>query len=183
MMDNTYKHGQVLESQYARKHTQAIKAVLIKHLYFDYLWIYKCPGVIISNSAGGCFDRMALAVGSLAFCCLGVPWQAVWSLLNTLCNMKHFICTDRGDLEKKYEGTPQRPLQGKGQGNGAAGPMWIAISVVMLLILLTLPINATIVLAISLLTISMLAIMYVGDTNLVMVGDRNDDTASLTKKA
>ena len=56
MMNKAYKHNLVLESQYARKHTQAIEAVLIKRLYFDYLRIYKYPGVIVSNDTRGCFD-------------------------------------------------------------------------------------------------------------------------------
>ena len=51
MMANAYRHRQILESQYARKYTQAIEAVLVKRLYFDYLRIYKVPGAIISNDA------------------------------------------------------------------------------------------------------------------------------------
>ena len=53
MMVHAYKHGQIPESQYAQKDTQAIEAVLVKRLYFDYLQIYKVPGSIISNDAFG----------------------------------------------------------------------------------------------------------------------------------
>ena len=67
MMKNAYKHQQIPESQYARKITQVIKAVLMKRLYFDYLWIYKFPGAIVSNDARGCYDRMVLAIVLLSF--------------------------------------------------------------------------------------------------------------------
>ena len=77
MMAHAYKHKQIPESQYARKFTQAIEASLVKRLYFDYLRIYKVPGAMILNDARGCFDRMVLLVGSLAFRRLGVPWRAI----------------------------------------------------------------------------------------------------------
>ena len=126
---------------------------------------------------------MILSVGSLAFRRLGVPWRAIWAFLDTLRNMKHFIRTAHGDSESYYEGTPQKPLQGGGQGNGAAGPMWIAISVILLSIIATVPFNATIVSAISLATITMSAIMYVDDTDLLIIGNSADTTPSLTNKA
>ena len=103
MMANAYKHGQVPESQYARKYMQAIKAVLSKRLYFDYLRVYKVPGTIISNNTQGCFDRMVLALGSIAFWRLGIPWRLVCSLIDTLQNMKHYIWTSQGDSDDYYK--------------------------------------------------------------------------------
>ena len=122
MMAKAYEIGLVPESQYARKHTQAIEAVLIKRLYFDFLCIYKHPGALIFNNARGCFDRMVLAIGSLAFRRLGVPWRAVRALTNTLGNMRHYIRTAHGDSEDYYEGSPKKPLQGDGKGEQLGGP-------------------------------------------------------------
>ena len=183
MMAKAYKLGLVPESQYARKHTQAIEAVLIKRLYFDFLRIYKHPGAIIFNDTRGCFDRMVLAIGSLAFRRLGVPWRAVRALTNTLGNMRHYIRTAHGDSEDYYEGSPKKPLQGGGQGNGSAGPMWVAISIVLLSIIATVPFNATIISVISLATVTISAIMYVDDTDILVAGDANDDTSTLRNKA
>ena len=183
IIQNAYKHKQVPESQYARKHTQAIEAVLVKRLYFDYLRIYKLPGVIISNNARGCFDQMILSIGSLAFRRLGVPWKAVRTLTDTLRNMRHFIRTAHGNSSQYYEGTSSKPLQGGGQGNSAAGPMWVAISIILLSILATVPSNATFLSAISLATITFSAIMYVDDTNLLIIGDKHDNPETLTSKA
>ena len=51
MMNNAYKNKQVLESQYAQKCTQAIKAVVVKRIFFNGIQIYKIPGVMILNNA------------------------------------------------------------------------------------------------------------------------------------
>ena len=183
MMDNAYEHKQIPESQYARKFTQAIKAVFIKRLYFDYLRIYKQPGAIVSNDARGCFDRMVLAIGSLAFRRLGVPWRAVRTLITTIQRIKHYIRTAHGDSSEYYEGTCERPLQGGGQGNGAAGPMWVAISIILLAIIATVPFNATMTSAISLATVVFSAIMYVDDTDIFFIRNDTDDTDSIRHKA
>ena len=183
MMNNAYKYKLIPESQYARKYTQSIEAVVVKRLFYDGVRIYKTPGVMISNDARGCFDRIVLAIGALAMRRLGVPWTAIKSLLDTLKNMRHYIRTAHGDSDEFYTGSTTRPLQGGGQGNAAAGPMWLAISVILLSIMATLPINATIVTAISLQTLVFSAIMYVDDTDLLFLGSTSDDADTLTNKA
>ena len=54
-------------------------------------------------------------------------------LITTLCQMKHYIRTAYGDSEDWYSGTDDEPLQGGVQGNGAAAPIFIAISCVLLI--------------------------------------------------
>ena len=183
MMNNAYKYKLIPESQYARKHTQSIEAVVVKRLFYDGIRIYKTPGVIISNDARGCFDRIVLAIGALAMRRLGVPWKAIRSLLDTLKNMRHYIRTAHGDSADFYTGSTTRPLQGGGQGNAAAGPMWLAVSVIILSIMAMLPINATLITAISLQTLVFSAIMYVDDTDLFFLGSASDDNDTLTSKA
>ena len=97
--------------------------------------------------------------------------------------MKHFIRTAHGEFETYYEGTRMKPLQGGGQENGAADQMWVSISVILLFIITTVPFNATIISAILLATITMSAIMYVDDTDLLVIGDDDDTTPTLTYKA
>ena len=143
----------------------------------------KIPGVVISNDARGCFDRMALAIGAIAFLRLGVPRQAIRSLFTTLANMKHFVRTAHGDSSTYYSGTKTHPLQGGGQGNGAAGPMWIAISIILLSIIATVPINATLTSAITLMTLSISAIMYVDDTNILLTAKNNESVDDVKRNA
>ena len=139
-MDNALQHGIIPDAQYAKKRSQAIEAVLMKRLVYDYMRI-KTTGVVISNDARGCFDRMALPIGLLVLQQLGTPKQVIRSLMTTLSSMKHYVRTAHGDLDGYYTGTKTRTLQGGGQGNGAAGPMWIAISIVLISIMSTLPIT------------------------------------------
>ena len=85
--------------------------------------------------------------------------------------MKHYVRTAHGDLETYYSGSNKHPLQGGGQGNGAAGPMLIPISIILLNIIATVPINATLISAITLTTLTLSAIMYVNDTALTYYFD------------
>ena len=167
-MENALQNGQIPESQYAKKRSRPIEAVLLKQLYYDYLRITKTPGVVISNDAQGCFDRVSLAVGAILFRRLGVPNRAIRSLFSTLAQMKHYVRTAHGDSNIYYTSTNERPLEGGGQGNGAAGPMWIAISIVLLNIIVTVPNNATLIFSITLTTLTLLAIMYVDDTDILL---------------
>ena len=82
--------------------------------------------------------------------------------------MKHYVRTAHRDSNIYYTGTNKQPLQGDGQGNGAAGPMWIAISIVLLNIIVKVPINATLISAITLTTLTLSAIMYVDDTDILL---------------
>ena len=116
------KYNQFPKSQYTKKYSQAIDAVLMKQIVFDYLRIFKMPGVTISSDAQGCFDQMALAIGSLCFQCLKVPQRSIQNLMMNLRQMRHYICTAHGDFEKFYSGSFNKQLQRNREGNGAANP-------------------------------------------------------------
>ena len=82
--------------------------------------------------------------------------------------MRHYVRTAHRESDGHYTGSSTRPLQGGGQGNGAAGPMWIAISIVLLNIIATVSINTTLVSAMTLATLVISAIMYVDDTDILL---------------
>ena len=52
-MTHPIEYNQMPKSQYAKKYSQAIDAVMVKRLFFDYLRIFKIPGIMISNDACG----------------------------------------------------------------------------------------------------------------------------------
>ena len=57
-------------------------------------------------------------------------------MLSTLQQLQHFIRTAFGDSNKSFGPTAGlHPFQGSGQGNGASGAIWAAISTVLLNIL------------------------------------------------
>ena len=72
-MNQVIDYNEMPNSQYAKKYSQDIDAIVIKRLFFDYLRIYKLPGAMIANDARDCFDHMALTIGSLCFQQLKVP--------------------------------------------------------------------------------------------------------------
>ena len=101
---------------------------------------------------------------------LGVNTTAVTCLFNTLQNMKNYIRTAYGDSDGYYSGDPGRPLQGGGQGNPAASPMWTAISMVIMAVLSLYEPGVKIWSAVSLTLISFSAILFVDDTDKFVSG-------------
>ena len=97
--------------------------------------------------------------------------------------MRHYVQTAHGNSTTFYEGTKKRPLQGGGQGNGAAGPMWIAISCILLSIMTNTGISATLISAITLSAVAMNAIMYVDDTDIIITADKDETQQNLHNKA
>ena len=169
MMKTAIRCNAVSPSQYAKQGSRSIEGALVKVLYFDYLRINKLNGTFAAMDLMQCFDRMAHPVSSLCSQRLGVPKNIVKTMINTLTSMQHFIRTAYGDSEESYGGQDEmHPLQGAVQGNGAASPMFIAISCVLLESLSYYADGFHIVTAITLTTLTIIAVMYVDDTDLMV---------------
>ena len=97
--------------------------------------------------------------------------------------MKHYVCTAHGDLTDYYRGDLKGPLQGRGQGNGAARPMWVAISIILLNVIVTIPINTTLVSAMTLTTLTISAIMYVDDTDILLTAKHGESINDVKQNA
>lgn len=183
MMNNAIKHNAIPPSQYARKGSRSIEAAVVKVLFFDYLRINKTEGSFIANDMMQCFDRMAHPVSSLSSQRLGVHPLVAKTMINTLCYMKHYIRTAYGDSDDFYTGSQDKPLQGGVQGNGAAAPIFIAISCVMLNYFESLMTGFRIQTALSLTILSIAAVMYVDDTDiLISANGPNETRASIIQR-
>ena len=123
-----------------------------------------------------CFDRMAHPVSSLCSQKLGVSPNITTCMINTLCSMKHYIRTAYCDSDWSYTGTKNKPLQGGIQGNGAASPIFVAISYVILQYLECEITGIYIPSAITLALLSLVAIMHVDDTDIMLTGISYDET-------
>ena len=172
MLDNARTYSQIPEEQYARKGGKSIDAVLHKVLVYDYLRLTRSAGVCFSSDLMNNYDRMCHSVGSLAMRSLGVPICAMRCLTSTLRGMRHHIRTAYGDSEAFYSGTEDDPLQGGGQGNPAAPPMWVAITIILVKILGMYSPGVHLSAPISAIAILFTAIMYVDDTDLFVIGTR-----------
>ena len=184
MMKNARKHQVIPPDQFAKKGSRVIEAALQKVLYYDYLRCTKRTGVIMANDMHSCYDRMVHSASSLALRSLGAPSPAVDCMSTSIQSMRHYIRTAYGDSERFYGGDDKNPLQGGGQGNPAAPPMWTALTIVFLRVLNSMCPGVDICSPISLLSVMFSAVMYVDDCDLFVVeSDMNnhDPSAVFTK--
>ena len=176
MMGLGIERGAIPLSQYAKKGNRSVEAALVKIMIFDQMRFNKINGSFIAMDLMNCFDRMAHPVSSLAAQRLGVHPNIAACMIKTLCQMKHFIRTAYGDSTWSYTGTPSRPLQGAVQGNGAASPIFIAISCVILSYLQSQAIGIQFMSAITMSIFSLIAILYVDDSDILVAAICNDES-------
>ena len=182
MLDNARQHNLIPDSQYLRKGTRSIEAAIFKRLFFVLLRLQRRPGAVVSNDLRSCFDRIPHPVGSIACRRLGVNPSALSALLSTIQHMRHYVRTGHGDSEKYYTGDPGMTLQGGGQGNGAAGPMWVAVSLILISIMADFDIQSRCVAAISGICLIFSVIMYVDDSDLLLMGEEGDTYDTILQK-
>jgi hypothetical protein len=118
----------------SRKRLAAIDHCVNKRLTFDILRQNKQPGVLCSNDAKGCYDRIVHSVASICLQRLGMPRGPLKSMFSTLQNLQHFVRSSFGISEKSFHASEVNDIaiQGIGQGNGAGPQIWAAVSTVLL---------------------------------------------------
>ena len=168
MMINAIEHNAIPESQYSKKGSRAIEGVLVKVLFFDYLRLNKINGAFAAMDLMQCFDRMAHPVSALCSQRVGISKNITTTMISTITSMQHYIRTAYGDSDSSYGGDSEQPLQGAIQGNAAASPMFVAISCVLLQFLQSFVQGFYIQTAITLTILSIAAVMYVDDTDLLV---------------
>ena len=183
MMQNAREQGQMREEQFARKGGRAINAALQKVLVLDQMRLMRSPGIGFASDLMNCYDRMTHAAGALSMRTLGVPAKAIECFSKTVQMMKNYIRTAYGDSESYYGGDENDLLQGGGQGNPAAPPMWCAISITILKILSMYSPGVAIISSISLAVIAFSAIMYVDDTDIFVFANQNETMGSVLERA
>ena len=177
MMGLGIERGAIPLSQYAKKGNRSIEAALVKIMIFDQMRFNRINGSFIAMDLMNCFDRMAHPVSSLAAQRLGVHPNVAACMIKTLCQMKHFIRTAYGDSTWSYTGTKAQPLQGAVQGNGAASPIFIAISCVILSYLQSQATGIQFTSALTLSVFSLVAILYVDDSDILVTADQEDESS------
>ena len=130
---------------------------------------------MIANDARGCFDRMALPISSLCLQRIGAAKSTLKTLYATISKMRHYIRTGHRESENYYANPEGQYLQGGGQGNGSGPPTWLCISIVLISIINAFSVNAFFTAAITGIAITLCAVMYVNDTDLLVTGKTYDD--------
>ena len=116
------RNNLIAKEQYgSRPRKQAIDHAFHKALTYDIIRQFRVPGVLCSNDAKSCYDRVAHSIASLAYRRLGVPDPPVACMLKTIQTMKHHVRTNFGDSKFCMSADGSLiPFQGVLQGNGAS---------------------------------------------------------------
>jgi hypothetical protein len=132
MLHQARKYKLIPEGIYSKQNRLADDRTLAKVLFYNIVRQTKLPTGISTVDAENCYDRIAHPIALLIFQALGVPQEAVVSMLSTIQDMKFFLRTGFGD-SKLYAGSIDgTETQGLRQGNGAAPACWTITSIAML---------------------------------------------------
>ena len=128
-------------------------------------------GAIASVDAHTCYDRIVHSVASLCFQRMGVPVNAVKTMFETTHNMRFYLRTAYGDSTASYGGTEDDPFQGVCQGNGGGPATWLAISAVLVNMMHSEGLTATIKAALTGVTYTLIGLIFVDDTDLFCMAE------------
>jgi len=129
--------NQLAREQYgSRKRHRSIDQGCNKRLSTDLILMLRWPGVICSNDAKSCYDRIVHAVAALSMLRQRVPKSAITCVFTTLQNLSHTIRTAYGNSDETYGGSfwvvpvtdGPGPMHGIMQGNGKGPALWAVMS-------------------------------------------------------
>ncbi len=132
MLAQARKYKLIPEEIYSERNWLADDGTLAKVLFYDIVRQARRPAGISAVDVDNCYDRIAHPIASLIFQSLGVPQEAVVSMLSTIQDMKFFLRTGFGDSKVYAGSTDGKKTQGLCQGNGEAPAGWTVTSIAML---------------------------------------------------
>ena len=186
MMQAAEDNGVIAREQYgSRKKMSALDCALNKCLMFDILRQLKRAGGICSCDLHSCYDRVVHSFASVAMQRAGAPLAAIESMFTTIQKLKHVVRTCHGDSVQSFGGESWReinPLQGVGQGNGAAPAIWAVISSVFFDLLRDKGYGFQMKAPLSKLALHLAGCGFVDDTDLLQIGLEDDDYTTVTQK-
>lgn len=169
MMNNVRRHGPMEEEIFSDKGKTADDGALAKTLFFDLARQTRRPASLASIDAANCFDSIFHAIASLIFRAVGVPANAMESMLSAIQNMRYFLRTAYGDSTSYAGSTIDVKFQGLCQGNGAAGAGWGVVSIVIVRCQKRKGFGGKFLCPISVLQSHIAAILLVDDTDLLHI--------------
>jgi hypothetical protein len=167
MLGTTLANNLIPGECFSTKGSNCINAVMTKVFICDESWIHHHNACIAGNDFCDCYDRTAHPGAAISLQCLGVPQPAINVLLETMETMQFFLRTGFGELATSYGGTHEERLKGFGQGNSAAGPGFTAMSLLIVKAYLRNGFGAQIYSSYYWQLLILMAVMYVGNTDLV----------------
>jgi hypothetical protein len=170
MMDQAYDAGIIRLEQFARRGTQAAHVVLCKVLFCDMIRALHLVAGLPSVDLGNFYDAVSHPIASIALQALKVPIMTIVLALLVLQTMMFYLRTGYGVSQQGYGGSPDDPTFGLGQGNGMAPSGFLAVSTLMVETYKRLGHASSFCGAWSGILFAVAAIIYVDDTDLLIVG-------------
>jgi hypothetical protein len=167
MMENARAKGLIPAEQFAKAGTRCQDGCLIKGFHCDRARILHHSAGISGVDFHSCYDSVQHPLMSVALQAWGVSLMMIKVMLPVLQTMRFFLRTGYGDSEHSYGGTPDDPLGGLGQGNGAAPPAFTAVSTLLILAYVNMGYGVEWESAVSGALFTIAAILYVDDTDLL----------------
>jgi hypothetical protein len=156
---------------------EAIELAVVRRTFLDVVRQKRVPAAISSVDAHTCYDRATHSTLSLSCQRWGVGELPLIAMLITIQQMKFFLRTAFGDSAEFYGGgISGLPFQGICQGNGGGPAMWLAMSAVLVLLLHQNGHVANIRSAISLAILTLAGLLFVDDTDLLVIAEDPDAT-------
>jgi hypothetical protein len=132
MLEEARKFKLISEEIFSEKNRMVDNGGLEKSLFYDIVRQTRSSAAIASVNASNCYNRIAHAMASLIFQSFGVEATTVAAMLETIQEMKFFLCTAYGDLKDFAGSSIEIKTQGLGQGNEASLAGWCVISIMIL---------------------------------------------------
>ncbi|KAL3780888.1 hypothetical protein HJC23_009934 [Cyclotella cryptica] len=145
----------------------ALDSSMSKQFFFDQANVLHQTVAVTSTDAANCYDAVNHTAISMALQAMHVPLMVVKCYLLWIQTMKFFLKTGFGMAKQSYGGTVADPYMGLTQGSGASPAAWTAISTVMLSAYKTKGHGAYFVSAWTGICLSIAALLYVDDTDLL----------------
>jgi hypothetical protein len=152
---------------FSKKGSKCINAVMTKIFICNESRAHHHDACIVGNNFGNCYNRATHPIVALLLWSFGVPQPAINVLLETMETMRFFLQTGFGESKTLYGGSHKECLAGYGQGNAAAGPGFIAMSLLIVNAYLRDGIGARIYSSYYKCLLILAAVMYVNNTDLV----------------
>jgi hypothetical protein len=130
MLHQARKYKLIPEAIYSERNRLADDETIAKVLFFDIVRQTRQSAGISTVDADNCYDWIAHPIASLVFQALGVPQEAMVSLLSTIQDMSFFFELDLAN--PKHMQARLKKTQGLCQGNGTAPAGWTVTSIAMI---------------------------------------------------
>ena len=167
MLNKMTTKGAIPLEQGAVKGKTPTNTTLIKQLYFDQANILHENCALASTDAANCYDAVNHAAASIALQATGMDRELVLCYLRCIQSMRYYLRTGYGLATSSYGSSQDSICMGLTQGSGASPGVWTAVSTVIIGAYKHEGYGAQLVGGWSPEPISLAALLYVDDTDLL----------------